>query len=118
MYNIRGYLREIEQIQCFLIFFNFVLSSAPVGVSKKLKYHRTLPEMKRSRGVHSPRAQEHYTTPRWCEVRVFKKHFGFCQNDIIPPQQSFKGPTPSAIKGFAQNLFREFQEKKLTFFEI
>ena len=89
MCNTWGYLREIKQIQCFSIFFNFVLSSAPVGVSKKLKYHRTLPEMKRSRGVHSLRAQEHYTTPRWCEVRVLEKHSGFCQNDIIPPQQSF-----------------------------
>ena len=78
MCNIRGYLSEIEQIQCFSIFFNFVLSSAPVGVSKKLKYHRTLPEMKRSRGVHSPRAQEHYTTPRWCEVIVSLKILDFC----------------------------------------
>ena len=43
------------------------------GGMQKLKSVKKTPEMKRSRGVHSRRAQEHYPTSSRCEVIDFQK---------------------------------------------
>ena len=48
--------------------------SAPTASIQKLKSQKKTPEMKRSLGVHSRRAQEHYLIPSTREVIDFQKN--------------------------------------------
>ena len=50
-----------------------VRSDTNGGYPKVKKLVKKTPEMKRSRGVHSRRAQEHYLTPSRREVIDFQK---------------------------------------------
>ena len=50
-----------------------VRSDTNGGYPKVKKSVNNIPEMKRSRGVHSRRAQEHYLTPSMREVIDFQK---------------------------------------------